>query len=130
MNDDDRADVQTRDDVERLVRSFYRDAAMDDLLGPIFAAAGVDWPSHINRLTDLWCWQLLGENRLQLHSRSYRLVRRHEHRQRLVAAQLDDAATASLNGVSRKLGEPRGELRSCGVASFLRETRIAADIRN
>jgi len=58
---DDRADLRSRDDVERLVRSFYRDAAMDDRLGPIFAAAGVDWPSHIDRLTDFWCWQLLGE---------------------------------------------------------------------
>ena len=60
MNDD-RADLGSRDDVERLVRSFYRDAAMDDRLGPIFAAARVDWPSHIDRLTDFWCWQLLGE---------------------------------------------------------------------
>ena len=61
MNDD-RTDVRCRDDVERLVRSFYRDAAMDDRLGPIFAAARVDWPSHIDRLTDFWCWQLLGES--------------------------------------------------------------------
>jgi len=58
---DDRADLRSRDDVARLVRSFYRDAAMDDRLGPVFAAAGVDWPSHIDRLTDFWCWQLLGE---------------------------------------------------------------------
>jgi hemoglobin len=58
---DDRTDLRSRDDVERLVRSFYRDAAMDDRLGPIFAAARVDWPSHIDHLTDLWCWQLLGE---------------------------------------------------------------------
>jgi hemoglobin len=34
---------------------------MDDRLGPVFAAAGVDWPSHIDRLTDFWSWQLLGE---------------------------------------------------------------------
>ena len=60
MNDD-RSDLRTRDDVERLVRSFYRDVAMDDRLGPIFAEAHVDWPSHIDRLTDFWCWQLLGE---------------------------------------------------------------------
>ena len=62
MNDD-RTDLRNRDDVERLVRSFYRDAAMDDRLGPIFVAAGVHWPSHIDRLTDFWCWQLLGESR-------------------------------------------------------------------
>ena len=71
MNDD-RTDLRNRDDVERLVRSFYRDAAMDDRLGPVFAAAGVDWPSHIDRLTDFWSWQLLGErgytgNPLRVH---------------------------------------------------------------
>lgn len=54
-------DLTTRADVERLVRDFYRDAAMDDLLGPVFAAAHVDWPQHIATLTDFWCWQLFGE---------------------------------------------------------------------
>ena len=51
----------TDDDVELLVRSFYRYAAMDELLGPIFAAAHVDWDAHIATLTDFWSWQLLGE---------------------------------------------------------------------
>lgn len=54
-------DLATRADVEQLVRDFYRDAAMDDLLGPVFAAAHVDWPHHIATLTDFWCWQLFGE---------------------------------------------------------------------
>jgi hemoglobin len=56
-----RGDLATRGDIERMVRDFYREAAMDDLLGPIFAAAQVDWPAHIARLTDFWSWQLLGE---------------------------------------------------------------------
>ena len=64
MNDD-RADLRSRDDVERLVRSFYRDAAMDDRLGPIFAAARVDWPSHIDRLDGLLV--LAAARREQLH---------------------------------------------------------------
>jgi hemoglobin len=54
-------DLAGRADVERLVRDFYRDAAMDDLLGPVFAAAHVDWPHHLATLTDSWCWQLFGE---------------------------------------------------------------------
>lgn len=57
---DHRGDLVDRDDIERLVRDFYRDAAMDDLLGPVFEAAHVDWPAHIGRLTDFWAWQLLG----------------------------------------------------------------------
>jgi hemoglobin len=60
-------DLTTRDDVEQLVRDFYRQAAMDELLGPIFEAAHVDWPSHIDRLTDFWSWQLFGERGYEGH---------------------------------------------------------------
>lgn len=56
-----RSDIVDRDDIETLVRSFYRDAATDDLLGPVFETADVDWPSHIATLTDFWAWQLLGQ---------------------------------------------------------------------
>lgn len=59
--DDDRSDLQTRDDIELLVREFYREAAVDDLLEPIFDAAQIDWPAHIERITDFWAWQLLGQ---------------------------------------------------------------------
>lgn len=58
---DQRPDITTRDDIRRLVVDFYRDVAMDDLLGPIFAAAHVDWSVHIPKLIDFWAWQLLGE---------------------------------------------------------------------
>jgi hemoglobin len=56
----ERHDLATRSDVARLVRTFYRAAAMDDLLGPVFAAAHVDWPEHLATVTDFWMWQLLG----------------------------------------------------------------------
>lgn len=56
-----RGELSTRADVELLVRSFYRYAAMDELLGPIFSAAHVNWDAHIATLTDFWAWQLLGE---------------------------------------------------------------------
>lgn len=55
-----RHDLVTRRDVELLVRSFYRAAAMDDVLGPVFAAAHVDWPAHLATVSDFWMWQLLG----------------------------------------------------------------------
>jgi hemoglobin len=68
----ERPDIRTRGDVEQLVVDFYRDVAMDDLLGPIFAAARVDWSVHIPRLVDFWAWQLLdqpgyGRNPLRAH---------------------------------------------------------------
>jgi hemoglobin len=57
---EERHDVATRRDVELLVRTFYRAAAMDDVLGPVFTAAHVDWPAHLATVTDFWMWQLLG----------------------------------------------------------------------
>jgi hemoglobin len=56
-----RTDLADREDVEDLVRAFYRDVATDDVLGPIFARAEVDWPAHIGTLTDFWCGQLFGQ---------------------------------------------------------------------
>jgi hemoglobin len=47
---------------------------MDDLLGPVFARAGVDWSVHLPELVDFWAWQLHGEarydrNPLRAHER-------------------------------------------------------------
>jgi hemoglobin len=56
-----RPDLDARPQIARLVRDFYRDVAMDDLLGPVFADAHVDWPSHISTLVEFWSEQLLGE---------------------------------------------------------------------
>jgi hypothetical protein len=38
------SDIADRTDVERFVIDFYRQAAMGDLLGPVFAAAGRGQP--------------------------------------------------------------------------------------
>jgi len=36
-----RPDLDSRTRIEGFVRSFYRDVAQDDLLGPVFAGAGL-----------------------------------------------------------------------------------------
>jgi hemoglobin len=56
-------DLDSRDRIVEFVRDFYRQVAMDDLLGPVFARAHVDWAAHIPKLVDFWAWQLLGEPR-------------------------------------------------------------------
>ncbi|MCB1014833.1 MAG: group III truncated hemoglobin [Acidimicrobiales bacterium] len=61
VGEDPRGDLRGGADLELLVRSFYRQAAADDLLGPVFAAAEVDWAAHIPKLVDFWAWQLFGE---------------------------------------------------------------------
>jgi hemoglobin len=58
-------DLASRDDIEGLVRTFYRYAATDGLLGPVFERAGTDWAHHIPRLVTFWSWQLLGEARYE-----------------------------------------------------------------
>lgn len=58
--DHERTDLATRAEVELLVRTFYRAAAMDELLGPIFEAAHVHWPDHIETVTAFWMDQLFG----------------------------------------------------------------------
>jgi truncated hemoglobin YjbI len=47
-------------DIEELVRSFYRGVAMDDVLGPVFRDAGVDWSAHLPKM-EFWTWPLFSE---------------------------------------------------------------------
>ena len=45
-----------------MVRRFYADVAMDDLLGPMFnEVARVEWSEHLPKLTAFWCRALLGQ---------------------------------------------------------------------
>ena len=54
-------DLDSRQEIAEMVRRFYADVAMDDLLGPIFNdVAKVDWPEHLQKLTAFWCRALLG----------------------------------------------------------------------
>jgi len=67
-------DLDSVEAIERLVRRFYGDVAQDDLLSPMFKLAGVEWASHIDKLTAFWSRLLLGipgfnGNALQAHRR-------------------------------------------------------------
>jgi hemoglobin len=75
--DEPTEDITGRADVERFVRDFYRQAAMDGVLGPVFMAAQLDWNAHIRTLVDFWSWQLFGErtyegNPLRAHEPAHR----------------------------------------------------------
>ena len=55
-------DLDTADEIAEMVRRFYADVTMDDLLGPMFnEVARVDWSEHLPKLTAFWCRALLGE---------------------------------------------------------------------
>ena len=54
-------DLVDPSDVAELVRRFYADVAMDDVLGPLFNdVAKVDWSEHLPKLTAFWCRALFG----------------------------------------------------------------------
>ena len=57
-----RHDIETRADVERLVRAFYGKAFDDPFIGFIFAdVAKLDLEAHVPRITSFWATILLGE---------------------------------------------------------------------
>lgn len=51
-------DIRNREDVSRLVNTFYAKIRVDETLGPIFNAIVTDWDVHLSRLTDFWESQL------------------------------------------------------------------------
>ncbi len=59
-----RPDLDSRAEIHGLVVAFYREVALDDLLGPVFSeVVEVDWSVHIPKLIDYWCRVLLRESR-------------------------------------------------------------------
>jgi hemoglobin len=53
-------DLDTPEEIAEMVRRFYADIAMDDLLGPMFNdVARVDWSEHLPKVTAFWCRALL-----------------------------------------------------------------------
>ena len=54
-------DIETRDDVERLVRAFYTKALTDPIIGFIFTdVAKLDLEEHVPQITSFWETVLLG----------------------------------------------------------------------
>jgi hemoglobin len=61
---DERHDIQTRADCERLVRAFYTRAMADPILGFLFVdVAKLDLEAHVPVITDFWETILLGAQR-------------------------------------------------------------------
>jgi hemoglobin len=55
------ADIETRDDVERLVRAFYGRALTDPIIGYIFTdVAKLDLEAHVPQIASFWETILLG----------------------------------------------------------------------
>ncbi len=57
-----KSDLKNREDVFKLVQSFYNNIQKDTILGPIFNGmiSSDEWPVHIHKLTDFWETNLFG----------------------------------------------------------------------
>jgi hemoglobin len=58
-----RTDIETRNDIELLVKSFYERVMQDELLAPKFSH--VDWPKHLPIMYNFWSSMLLGDQSYQ-----------------------------------------------------------------
>ncbi|MDT7827451.1 group III truncated hemoglobin [Pricia sp. S334] len=54
----EKKEIETRDDVQLLVETFYGRIRKDKVLGPIFNGIISDWKEHLSLLTDFWETQL------------------------------------------------------------------------
>lgn len=46
--------LEDRVSINQLVETFYTKVRADEMLGPIFNQIILDWPAHLERLTDFW----------------------------------------------------------------------------
>lgn len=125
-------DIRDRDDVERLVRDFYRQAAMDDVLGPVFEAAAIDWGAHIATLTDFWSWQLLGErgyegNPLRAHAPVHQLVPFTEAHYARWLELFEGTVDALFAGPVAEVAKGRGRKMAVALARLLDGVSAAGD---
>ena len=53
-------EIENREDVSRIVRSFYAKVRTDATLSHLFNGIITDWEGHLEKLTDFWTMQLFG----------------------------------------------------------------------
>lgn len=55
-----KTDLQNRNDVAKLVHSFYDKIRINEEIGPFFNETIHDWDAHLEKLTDFWESNLFG----------------------------------------------------------------------
>ncbi|PZP52000.1 MAG: sec-independent protein translocase TatC [Pseudopedobacter saltans] len=74
-----KSDIQTREDVELLVNSFYDKVKLNGTIGPIFNNVILDWDEHLPKMYSFWSSILLEEhsysgNPMSIHIRMSKTV--------------------------------------------------------
>ncbi len=55
-------DIQTKEDVFKIVDAFYAKLREDEMLGPIFNAQIKEWDKHLEKITGFW-YQMIFQSR-------------------------------------------------------------------
>ncbi|ESU29121.1 globin [Flavobacterium limnosediminis JC2902] len=55
-----KSDIQTRDDLSKLIHSFYGKIRTNEEIGHFFNETIQDWDAHLEKLTDFWGNNLFG----------------------------------------------------------------------
>jgi hemoglobin len=56
-------DIKSREDIQKLVDSFYQKVRLNEVIGPIFnEVANVDWEHHLPKMYDFWSSILLNDH--------------------------------------------------------------------
>lgn len=50
----EKTDIRSREDVNLLVKTFYKQIRQHEVLAPFFEKAITDWEQHFDKLTDFW----------------------------------------------------------------------------
>lgn len=100
----------TESHIAALVQTFYDRVRLDELLGPVFAAAVHDWEHHEAIIADFWSRVLLGTMRYQRHpfATHMRLPIEREHFDRWLSL-FRDAAHETLPEEAARIAIGRAE---------------------
>lgn len=69
-------DIETRDDIDLLMRAFYERALADEVIGHIFGVAGLDLDEHLPVIGDFWESLLFTTGAYAKHERNPLVIHR------------------------------------------------------
>ena len=103
-------DVQNREDVSKVVRTFYMKVRADEALGPIFNNVITDWEEHLEKLTDFWTMNLFGG---KLYSGNPIIAHQHTDSAKMAASRRTTSGLGLAFGLKRSGVYMQGKMQKC-----------------
>ena len=125
-----KSDIQSRDDIKRMVEGFYQTVLSDERLAPIFLeVAAVDLAEHLPRIRAYWEKMLLGSDGYRRHTMD--IHRRLDRRRRLQRGDFERWVQLFVANVDRQFAGPVSERAKqlATTIAFNMQNRLKADRR-